>query len=1100
MMFIKLLNIIRNAAEDLPGGRELNFYSFLAGLIRLANLPTEDISETFEEQEIRDEVLKCREIIIQNGLTEDAVWHTVIDVLGNAVCLDNEADGFKGFMGEFFAKNEGAALSDFIPVALDNYGEELQNIKNGTRILADRNKESLDYLSGLDSELYRYLNDNVHGQSEAIRLFVQGLFQGKILSTNASEYRRPRNVFLFSGPIGCGKTTLAEKTAAALNRELLAVDLNEYAMEGPEAAAQLFAPVIEEEDAPPAGKVTKFVYFNPNGIILFKNVEHMDSKTLTVLSDMLDRGSIGNDGGCKPISLADNIIIFTATLGNYLSMDNRDKNVSVLPQPMILDVFKRELESLGLNPLLNGFFDSYFAANNIVMMNYVSLYHLSRMVGDTFADFSQKMQEIYGLNTKIDPLVTNVFLYTQSDDSNAQATVHQAENFLKSEIYELSRHLQKGQKHSFTKLESIAFKVNPPSEAGAVRALLVNETIAEVLVVSDKELWQGVTSGKNFNLNFADNYDEAMELLKRKDIKFCIVDLYYKQDRNMEKFLSLDDINSVGLECFEKLRRNVEGLPFYVLDRNDMDQEDKVTFLQRGVRDFIALGTAPDLAKQQVDAIAQSVYAQEKRAVLNAKNKVLTFNTAQEISEDGKQAIITFYEFSTRGTNLEGCDVVYDTVTYHPEGKIDDYIGSADVKKELKFLSTYLTNPRQFVANEGAAPGGILLFGSEGVGKSVLARDLAGEADATYIAPEINTVESLGPRYLEELFQVARKCAPSVIFINHLDRIGLDKTSDGEKLRNVIKQNLGTLAKDVRHPILFVGAMDFDEQHLGRDNTNLDVPLLNQLDYKINVPLPDKEERKEFLKKLLSRAKVTTVGEDALENILQRTVWNTFDDLEEFFRMAGRIAKRQNKPLDDEIFIGALDEFSVGGTTERDEKLHWEVAIHEAGHAYIQWKSGNRTAFATITPRGSYGGYVMPIIEEKETLRGTKEEYIWKIRMGLASRAAEIVFLGRERGINAGISSDFQVATRYALDIVCRLGMDEDWLVSMPPEVLLQSSLAGDVMKKVNNLLKAEYQNTLLIIMEGKRAVEALAKALLEKNQLTGTEIESIIEQAEKGR
>ena len=108
--------------------------------------------------------------------------------------------------------------------------------------------------------------------------------------------------------------------------------------------------------------------------------------------------------------------------------------------------------------------------------------------------------------------------------------------------------------------------------------------------------------------------------------------------------------------------------------------------------------------------------------------------------------------------------------------------------------------------------------------------------------------------------------------------------------------------------------------------------------------------------------------------------------------------------------------------------------------------------------------------------------------------------MGRERGINAGISSDFQVATRYALDIVCRLGMDEDWLVSMPPEVLLQSSLAGDVMKKVNNLLKSEYQNTLLIIMEGKRAVEALAKALLEKNQLTGKEIESIIEQAEKGR
>jgi len=1095
-----MLNIVRNAAEDLPGGRELNFYSFLGGLIRLSNLSEDEVKETFEEQEIQEEILKCQAILKQKGLMEDAVWDAVVKVLINAVCLDNRADDFMDFLREFLGKNEEAALSDFIPAALGQYGEELHNIQKGTVTIAEKNRETLDSFSTFNTELYQFLNDNIRGQSEAIRLFVRGLFQGKILRTVRLSSNRPRSIFLLSGPAGSGKASLVETTAAALTRELLTIDLNEYAMDGSGAAAWLFDPVIEGKDAPPPGKVTKFIYLNPQGIVLFKNIEHINPKTLTKLSEILDTGIIdSDDAGCKPVSLANNTIIFTATLGDHLSADNLDKNVSVLPQPMILDVMKREMAARDLNPLLQGFFDSYFSANNIIMMNYVSLYYLSKMVEDTFADFSGKMQEIYGINVKIDPLVTNVFLYTQSDASNARATVRQAENFLKSEIYEFSRHLQKGRPNGFENLQDITFKVKPPAEKGPVRSLLVNETVSEVLVIADKKNWQGVQYAPGFHLNFASNYDEAVEILKQKDIRFCVIDLYYGQNSgSRQHYLSLDDVESVGLNCFENIRKNIIGLPIYLVNQEDMDQEDKVTFIQRGAREFIDLGDTQEKLTQQIDAIVQTNYVQGKRAMMNAKNKVLTFNTAQEISEDGKHAIITFYEFSTRGTNLEGYDLVYDTVTYHPEGKIDDYIGSAEVKKELKYLSTYLTNPRQFVVNEGAAPGGILLFGSEGVGKSVLARELAGEADATYIAPEINTVQSLNPEYLEDLFKVAKKCAPSVIFINHLDRIGLDTTNAGERLRNIIKQNLGNFAKDVQHPVLFVGAMDFDEQHLGRDNTNLDVPLLNHLSYKINVPLPDKEERKEFLLKLLSRAKVTAISEDALENILQRTVWNTFDDLEEFFKVAGRIAKRQNKPMDDEIFIGALDEFSVGGTTERDEKLHWEVAIHEAGHAYIQWKSGNRSAFATITPRGDYGGYVMAKIEEKETLRGTKEEYIWKIRMGLASRAAEIVFLGRERGINAGISSDFQVATRYALDIVCQLGMDEDWLVSMPPEVLLQSSLAGDVMKKVNNLLRTEFQNTMLIVIEGKKAVEALAKALLDKNQLTGTEIDTIIEQAEK--
>ena len=1088
-MFKGLYGLVRSLAQEVTKGRNLNFYSFLYGMIMVTTLPVDEIKEIVEEEADRDDITECVALIRQLNFDTQEVIDIIKDILADSICLDEKADEFDDFVGIVLNENSNLKMSEFLQKLFDAEGKEFTDLLNKKTTVAKKNKQLFETTIDKTKDLYQRLNGKIHGQSEAIRLFVQEIFKGKIFGEGLSEKVDPHNVFLLSGPVGAGKSFLVEETAKILGRPLLVVDLDEYEHNG---AGRLFAPVSEEENG---GRVTDFVANNSRGIICFKNLEHANVDTISKLSQILDTGIVCDDSGRNEVVFTDVTFIFVTTLGGYMTLDDKERNVSVLPQPLILDMLKQEIS----NEPLKKFFDVYFSANNIIMFNNVALHHLTDMVQDTFNEFCKDMERTYGIVTEIDPLVASVFLYTQSDDSNALATIRQCSSFLKNEIYELSRHLQKGKVKGFKKLQNIKFNVVPPVEKGPVRALLVNETVSEVLVIAEKTEWQGVRSGASFHLNFASDYFDAVEILREKDIKFCIIDLYYGQKRtSRQHYLSLDDVESTGLNCFENIRKNFVGLPIYLVDKPDMDQEDKITFIQRGTREFIKLGDNPKVIKRHINTIAQRNYVQGKRTMMNAKKKVLTYNTAQKISKEGKYATITFYDFATRTTVLEGCSALYDAVTYHPETCLDEYVGSEKVKNELKHLSTYLTCPRQFIIKEGAAPGGILLFGSEGVGKSTLARALAGEVDATFIAPEINTVQSLNPSYLERVFEVARDCAPSVLFIDNIERIGCDDSASGEKLRNILIENLVKLAKDVQHPVLFVGAMDYDDSHIGRDNTDIDSNLLVQLDYKIHVPLPEKGQRKKFLKKLMEKAKVNTISDEALENILQRTIWNTFVDLEEFFKIALRISRRKNKPLDDVTFISALDEFLVGGTTERDEKLHWEVAIHEAGHAYMRWKSGNHVAFATITPRGNYGGYVMRKVEEKATRIGTKEELLWEIRTSLASRAAEIVFLGKERGINAGISSDFENATNCALAIICRYGMDEDWLVSMPPDVILQSSLAGDVMKKVNNLLKTEFQNTLLIIVEGKKAVEALAKELLDKNQLTETEIETIIEKAEK--
>ena len=958
-----------------------------------------------------------------------------------------------------------------------------------------RNRQTLKTLMAKTRLLTQKLKERLGGQDEAIRRFVQGYFQSEIIKEQESD--KPNAVFLFAGPVGVGKSTAASEAAKILKLPFLKIELSQFAPEF--AAEEFYATVAGAADpkAPPS-KITSFVAEHPQCVILFNEVDACHPKILSAIIKLLDTGVIVDNALRKKLSFKDVIFIFTTTLGRSLYYD-KDANLSVLPQNVVMEAFDRELGEGEVATLLHNFFENNFADDNIIMFNHTSIGQLTNMVNQGFGKFKDKLSKLYGFKVAIEPEVTNVFFYAQHNTLDAYTAKQQSSIFLKNELYEFGRHLKPAE--AFEKITDIRLKVELPPVGDELRPLFINEQQTQVLVIADKAALQGVEDDEKLKLLYAESYEEAANLIRHQDIAYCIIDLYYKPDAATLHYLSLDDVSSVGVECFEKLSRKVSSLPLYLLEKSGMDEEDKATFLQRGARQFILMEDE-NSCRETLDLLNQRIHMQNQVNQLDRRGKVLAFNTAQEISQDGTLATITFYDFYTRNIySNENLDLGLTNVE-HPKTSFTDIVGARKAKEELSILSGYLCNPRRFILQEGKPPKGVLLYGVPEAGKATLAKALAGESKAAFVeisSSYLLSIVNMNPKgafeCIANYFECAKRSAPAVVFLDKLELIGANNIP----LLNTYKDNLINLierySQDIKHPILFVTSVDWGYSHISSEESGLDSSLLHRMDYKIYVNLPDKEERLAYLTQKVQTVEKQQVSEKVLLNIAERTVGLSVAMLKDFLQLASRNAKRQAQPLQDSTFLESFDEYTFGEKHEWKQEEYYNTAIHEAGHAYMMWKHGRPSSFITIISRGRFGGYTSSSIDEKESGAHTKKHILEEIQICLAGRAAETCFFGDEAGTNTGISGDLQQATNQALYMICFYGMDDRSLVSLPPKVMLQTSLSGEIINRVSSLLQDQMEKTMELVEQGKPAIEALAKELLAKNQLTGPEIDAIFAQ-----
>ena len=421
----------------------------------------------------------------------------------------------------------------------------------------------------------------------------------------------------------------------------------------------------------------------------------------------------------------------------------------------------------------------------------------------------------------------------------------------------------------------------------------------------------------------------------------------------------------------------------------------------------------------------------------------------------------------------------------------DDIAGNYEAKESLKELVDFIKNPDKYKDFNIRTPKGVLLYGSPGTGKTLLAQALAGEAGVEFFAVSgsdfVQVYAGLGASRIRNLFSKAKKAKKSVIFIDEIDAIGKQRQGFGSRGNDESDRTLNALLTEMSG---FENSSTIVLAATNRIDT-LDSALLRpgRFDRQIEIMLPDKEARKAIIKLYLDKANADK--EINIDKIAELTVYFSGAMIENLVNEASILAvKDKNKDsengtkLKDEHLEKAF--FNLVAGLDKDNltqnELQREVtAYHEAGHAFMSkhLNPENKIIRVSIIPttKGA-GGYTLSTVENETII--SKEKIENQLKILLAGRAAEEIFLG-DNNITTGAQNDIEKATALAMDYISKYGMDKDaGLVNY--KILSESfAISMDIEKSVKKLINDSYADVLKIISENKEYLNQIKEILVEK-------------------
>ena len=431
--------------------------------------------------------------------------------------------------------------------------------------------------------------------------------------------------------------------------------------------------------------------------------------------------------------------------------------------------------------------------------------------------------------------------------------------------------------------------------------------------------------------------------------------------------------------------------------------------------------------------------------------------------------------------------------------KFDDVKGVDEAKSELEEIVAYLKDPERFTKLGGKLPKGVLLVGPPGTGKTMLARAIAGEAGVPFFYTSGSEFEEMfvgvGARRVRDLFAAAKKSSPCIIFIDEIDAIG---GSRNPKDQQYMKMTLNQLLVELdgfkpSEGVIVVAATNFPE--------SLDKALVRpgRFDRHVVVPNPDVEGRRQILEAHFKGIKKS--GNVDLKTIARGTPGFSGADLANLVNIAAlRAASQGASYVDmnaleyakDRILMGAERKSAV--ISEKNRKL---TAYHEGGHALVALytEGAHPVHKATVVPRGVALGMVMQLPESDDETSVTRRQLLAKLDVAMGGRAAEELIFG-SADVTTGASSDLEHATRLARAMVTKYGMSDlvgQMAISYDDMSTLSSETRALVESEVKRLLTAAHNRAQSILKKHEKELHTLARELVEKETLTGVQIQEIL-------
>ena len=478
--------------------------------------------------------------------------------------------------------------------------------------------------------------------------------------------------------------------------------------------------------------------------------------------------------------------------------------------------------------------------------------------------------------------------------------------------------------------------------------------------------------------------------------------------------------------------------------------------------------------------------------------------------------IIWFILRSMKGTGMQALNFgnskarMIDPNDTSKKVTFKDVAGAKEAKQELEEIVDFLKHPKKFLDIGAKIPKGVMMMGSPGTGKTLLARAVAGEAGVPFFSISgsefVEMFVGVGASRVRDLFQLAKKSAPAIIFIDEIDAVGRVRGTGVGGGNDEREQTLNQI-------LVEMDGFEPTQKVIVMAATNrpdvLDPALLRpgRFDRRVTIDLPDRKDRVKILE---VHARKKPLQDDVnLDIIAQRTPGFSGADLESLMNEAAILAARENrKKVGQFDLIRSIEKVMLGPErkshvlSKRERKI---TAYHEAGHALVAsvLPYTDPVQKISIISRGRAAGYTLKLPDEDRRMH-TRNEFLDDIAMTLGGYVTEEMVFG---DLTTGPSNDLQVIANLARDMVTKYGMSDElgpvaWEGSggrligggMGENRGFSPERAKAIDDEVTRIVREAKEKARAIIERHREVLDAIAERLVEVETLEREEYEAILQ------